>query len=178
MERFRNPLLCLAALGVLVSCTVISKEIRSEAEPPVSFKTLVDQADQFVGRTVILGGYILETRNIESETVIEVLQVPMRIGEEPDLKDSSEGRFFVYHKEFLDPEIYSKDRVITVAGVVLGTGDKAIGDDRIRYLKIENREIYLWPEFQKYPSPYPYPIWPYPYHWHRYPFYRHHYWYW
>ena len=169
----RILLFSLSALMLPVSCTVISKQVRSEAEPPVAFKTLVAKADEFKGSTVILGGYILETSNLESETIIKVLQVPLRIGEEPDFKDSSEGRFLVYHREFLDPEVYSKDRIITVAGEVLGSDSEEIGDDRIQYLKIESREIYLWPEYEQQPRP-----WPYPYLWHRYPYYRRPHWQW
>ena len=168
--------LSLAALMLPVSCTVISKPVRSEAEPPVSFKTLVAQVDQFRGRTVILGGYILETRNLASETIIKVLQVPLTVGEEPGLKDSSEGRFLIYHEGFLDPEIYSKDRAITVAGEVIGSDSEEIGANRNQYLKIKNREIYLWPEYETHP--YPFPSWPYPYYWHGYPYYRYPYWYW
>ncbi len=168
--------LSLSALALPLSCTVISPQVRSEAEPPVAFKTLVAEADKFKGSTVILGGYILETSNLESETIIKVLQVPLRIGEEPDFKDSSEGRFLVYHQGFLDPEVYSKDRIITVAGEVIGSGSEEIGGDRIQYLKIKNREIYLWPEYETHP--YPYPAWPYPYYWYGYPYYRYPYWYW
>ena len=176
MLTFRTFILGLASLMLTVSCTVISKPVRSEAEPPVPFRTLVAQADQFKGRTVILGGHILKTRNLESETVIEVLQVPLAIGEEPGPKDRSEGRFRVYHDGFLDPEIYGKDRVITVAGVVVGSGFEEIGGQRNQYLKIKDREIFLWPDYQTHP--YPYPPWPYPYFWYDYPFYRYPYWYW
>jgi outer membrane lipoprotein len=176
MNLLRTILFSLPILLLSVSCTVISKPIRSEAEPPVPFRKLVAQADKFKGRTVILGGYILETTNQESGTTIKVLQVPMRIGEEPDLKDSSEGRFLVYYQGFLDPEVYSKDRVITVAGEVIGSGFEEMSRDEIQYLKIKNREIYLWPEYQTYP--FPYPPWPYPYFWPRDRFYRYPYWYW
>lgn len=149
------------------SCTVISQPIRSDSEPQVPFGILLQDVEKYTGRTVILGGYILETNNLEAETVLKVLQVPLRIGEEPAPKDRSEGRFIVYHKGFLDPEVYSKDRAITVAGRVMAATVEKIGDDQIRYLQIENREIYLWPEYQTLPPtywPYPYPhLYPYPY---------------
>ena len=160
MHVIRIILFSLTTLMLPISCTVISEPVRSEAEPPLPFKTLVAQADQYRGRTVILGGYILETRNLESETTINVLQVPLRIGEEPDFKDRSEGRFLVYQQGFLDPEIYSKDRVITVAGEVIGSGSEEIGGNRIQYLKIKSREIYLWPEYET--RGYPYHPWRYP----------------
>lgn len=174
MKKLHTISIIIIASILKVSCSVISPEVRSEAQPPVAFQTLVAEADKFKGSTVILGGYILETRNLESETIINVLQVPLRAGEEPDQKDSSEGRFFVYYQGFLDPEIYSKDRVITVAGEVIGFGSEEIGGDRIHYLKIKNREIYLWPEYETAP----YPLRPYPYYRYGYPYYRYPYGYW
>jgi outer membrane lipoprotein len=161
MYKLQTLFITILALTITVGCSVISHQVRSEAISPVPFDTLIDQADKFVGKTVILGGYILETKNLESETILKVLQTPLRMGEDPDLKKRSQGRFMVYHKGFLDPEVYSKDQVITVAGTVMGTAEEKIGDDRIQYLKIEDREIYLWAKYTKinpyyYPPPYPY----------------------
>jgi outer membrane lipoprotein len=93
------------------------------------------------------------------------------LGDDPDLRKRSQGRFMVFHNGFLDPEVYSKDQVVTVAGRVIGTAEEKIGEELIQYLKIENREIYLWSNYTNKPL-YFYP-WPY----------RHHrtlspYWYW
>lgn len=168
-------LICLLSLITAVSCTVISRQVRSEAESPVPFKTLIEEADKYSGRTVILGGYILETENLVSLTTLTVLQVPFRVGEEPDFRDHSQGRFVVYHKGFLDPEVYAKDRAITVAGRVIGSAVKKIGDEQVAYLEIENREIYLWPEDINLP-PYRYRG-PYPPYWRGYPNYPYSFWY-
>lgn len=171
MKKPQSIVSSLLMLAALVSCSVISRDISSEAIPPVPFQTLINETDRFIGQTVILGGYILETKNLESETILKVLQTPLRFGEDPDSKKRSQGRFVVYHKGFLDPEVYSKDQVITVAGRVMGTAVEKIGDDRIKYLKLEDREIYLWSNYTDNPI-YPYP-WPYPYDRWYYP-----YWYW
>jgi outer membrane lipoprotein len=176
MLKLRILILCLSMLLLQVSCAVISPQLRKEAEPPVPFKTLLTEADRYKGRIVILAGYILETRNLESETIIRVLQAPLRSGEEPDLRDRSQGRFKIYHKGFLDPEVYAKDRAITVAGEVIGADYEEIGAERIQYLKLIDREIYLWPEYETRPRLYP--PWPYPYYWNRYPYYPYPYWYW
>jgi outer membrane lipoprotein len=96
------------------------------------------------------------------------------VGEEPDLRDLSQGRFVVYFKGFLDPEVYARDRAITVAGTVIGSDVEKIGEEGVRYLKIKNREIYLWPEYKNLP-PYPNP-WPYPRYWHGYPNYPYSFW--
>jgi len=169
-------LICLLSLIAMVSCTVISRQVRSEAETPVPFRTLLEEADKYRGRTVVLGGYILETENLASQTILKVLQAPFRVGEEPDLRDLSQGRFVVYHNGFLDPEVYAKDRAITVAGRVRGSAVEKIGDEQIAYLEIENREIYLWPEHINLPL-YRYPR-PYPRYWQGYPNYPYSFYYW
>ena len=96
---------CLLWLMGTVSCPVISEQVRSEAETAVPFKTLLDKAEDYKGRTVILGGYILQTKNLASETILKVLQVPFRVGEDPDTRDLSQGRFAVHVKGFIDPEV-------------------------------------------------------------------------
>ena len=170
MQKLHAISIMILASMLSVSCSVISHQVRSEAAPSVPFPTLVRDADKFLGQTVILGGYILETKNLESETILKVLQTPLRLGEDPDLKKRSQGRFMVYHKGFLDPEVYSKDQVITVAGRVIGTAEENIGDEQIQYLEIETREIYLWSNYKDRPSYYywPYPYYPRPYHYHYY----------
>ncbi len=160
MQKLHTITIIILALIATVSCSVISQQVRTEADSPVPFQTLIRDVDKFLGHTVILGGYILETKNLESETILKVLQTPLRLGDDPDLKKRSQGRFMVYHKGFLDPEVYAKDQVITVAGKVIGTGVEKIGDEQIQYLKIENREIYLWSNYTNKPL-YFYP-WPYP----------------
>jgi outer membrane lipoprotein len=167
-------LICLFWVITTVSCTVISRQVRSEAEPLIPFKTLLEETEEYKGRTVILGGYILQVENLASETILKVLQAPFRVGEEPDLRDLSKGRFVVYFKGFLDPEVYARDRAITVAGTVIGSDVEKIGEEGVRYLKIKNREIYLWPEYKNLP-PYPNPR-PYPRYWHGYPNYPYSFW--
>ena len=157
------------------SCSVISQQIRTDAIPPVDFKILLQESDKYLGDTVILGGYILETDNLTDQTIIRVLQAPLNVRDEPKSKDYSEGRFIISQKGFLDPEVYIKDRKITVAGTVVGSAVEKINDFSQPYLKIQSREIYLWPEDQAYhPDPY-YEPWFYPYPYYRY---RHYPYYW
>jgi outer membrane lipoprotein len=95
------------------------------------------------------------------------------IGETPKSKDYSKGRFIISQKGFLDPEIYSKDRKVTVAGTIAGTVVEKVNNFSHSYLEIKSREIYLWPKDEYYyPAPY-YDPWyyPYPYYWHPYRYY-------
>jgi len=154
-------LLAIPITFFLESCSVISQQIRTESIPPIQFKTLLLEKDKYMGNTVILGGYILETKNLADKSLIKVLQVPLGSGEKPQSKDL----------------IYNKDRKITVAGTITGTVVEKIDDYSQPYLKIKSREIYLWPkEAYYYPAPYYDPwLYPYPYYGYRYrhyPYYR------
>lgn len=171
MEKKLLHLFCVLLPVFLASCAVISPQIRSEALPDMPLPQLIANVKQYTGKTVILGGYILETKNDKDMTRIYLIQTPLWSDEMPKAKDFSEGRVIVEHKGFLDPEIYSKERRITVAGIIRGT---AVDKDQcpVACLVLESREIYLWPEYE-YRSPYYYdpfygdPYYPYPppYYW-------------
>jgi outer membrane lipoprotein len=173
MNALRAVLPALFMPLFILSCSVISQQIRDESIGPVHFKTLIQETDQYKGHTVILGGYILETQNLADTSVIKVLQAPLGLKEAPKSKDDSEGRFIIVQKGFLDPEIYEKDRKITVAGTVVGTMIEKVNHFARPYLKVESREIYLWPKDDYYyPQPY-YDPWyyPYPHYWYPYRYY-------
>jgi outer membrane lipoprotein len=158
-----------------MSCSVVSKQIKSESEQTAPFKAILDNADVYLGKTLVLGGYVLETEKANSGTVLTILQAPLGIGDKPKSKDHSEGRFIVYHNEFLDPEVYRSGREITVAGRVIGHTEVADKKCPVKCLKLESREIHLWSEQRYYYYPYPdYYYWPYPFFHYRY---RHHFWY-
>lgn len=155
MENLKGIMGVLKTVGLFilttlffVSCSVISKSVTEQSISPVHFKTLLLEADKHIGDTVILGGYILETKNSAQESTILILQSPLGFGQEPKIKDQTEGRFIVVHNGFLEPEVYRKDRKLTVAGVVTGSVTMEIGGFPRPHLKIRSREVFLWPEKQ------------------------------
>jgi outer membrane lipoprotein len=114
-------------LGGFTACApAISKKVREEAGEPVPFEALLKQIDDYKGRVVIVGGYILETVNETDGSRITVLQAPLDSQNRPKSSDLSEGRFMVSSNEFLDPVVYSKERRITVGGKVIGSQERTI----------------------------------------------------
>jgi len=176
-----------------VSCSVMSRQVRQDAISPPSLATMINQVDQYRGQTVILGGYLIEIKNIPGQTQLTLLQAPLKLDGKPGAKDRSEGRLIISTSRFLDPEIYTRGREITVGGKISGSSVEAAGKPLFPYLKLAARELYLWPKYKELPYRYPYddPFWywddPWWYGWHR-PYYfhgpvyrryhhrRHHYW--
>jgi outer membrane lipoprotein len=162
--------LALSALMLwLNGCApVISPEILKQIDPNVTFSALVADPERYMGRTVLLGGTIVQTVPKTGETEIEVVQKDLLSSGEPRLTDKSEGRFLVVVERFLDPAIYRPDRGLTVAGKVQGAVVRPIGEINYRYPVIAALELHLWRE------PYPPPAYPYyypysPWGWWRYP---------
>lgn len=154
----------------------ISKQLRQQAAP-VAFEQLSRQTNAYKGEVVILGGYILETVNNPDTSIIEVLQTPLDSRDKPKTRDLSKGRFLIRSERFLDPEIYSQGRKLTVAGKVVGVQEQPLDKTTYRYPVIEALELHLWPAEEPSVSPYPpyYYGWPHPW-WPWYPWYHHPYW--
>jgi outer membrane lipoprotein len=129
-----------------VSRTVISEQVKAESER-VSFKALAQETDRYKGKTVILGGYIIETKNIAGVANMTVLQTPLGRDEEPVSLGRSEGGFILSYNGHLEPEVYEKGRRATVAGKVAGRVDEKAANCPQPCLKLEYRQIYLWPMY-------------------------------
>ena len=152
--KIRRIMLLITLLfmsSVFYSCAsreVISKQIKAEAER-VSFKTLAQQTDRYKGKTVILGGYIIETQNISGVANMTVLQKPLGLNEMPASQGQSGGGFVVSYNGHLEPEVYEKGRRTTVAGKVVGRAVEGTGNCPNPCVKLEYRQIYLWPEYEE-----------------------------
>jgi outer membrane lipoprotein len=129
-----------------MGCThVISENLRQQAQPPVSFAELRTHPEALKGRTVIVGGEILETTNLRDATRIEVLQRPLNVSESPQLTDATGGRFMVLCNEYRDPAVYAQRRRITVAGQVMGTFEGKVGEADYIYPLISCEETHVFP---------------------------------
>ncbi len=136
-------------------CAVISADIRQAALPPMPFSELIAQADSYKGRTVILGGYVVSVENHKGAARIIAVQAPLGTSQAPGSKDLSEGRLIIVHDGFVDPEVYTKNRRITVGGDILSgaAGDPVVG---FPHIEIRAKELYLWGESPPLPPP---PFW-------------------
>ncbi len=139
-------LIWLIAVFFLSGCgPVISQEVRKEADQLIGFGELLANPDAYQGRTVLLGGEIIETRNLPENTMIFFLQRPLGPRDEPAVDKESGGRFLVISTGFLDPAIYRPGRRVTIAGAVEGKETHPLGEVQYAYPVIKKRELYLWP---------------------------------
>jgi outer membrane lipoprotein len=155
---------CAWTLSLLVlagGCATHSlpPEIREPPTPDLSVAQVQTAPAKHVGLSVRWGGVILAVRNLPELTEIEVLSRPLGDSGIPSAERAGQGRFVAQIAGFLDPAEYPKDRRITVAGDVLRTEARKVGDYPYGYPVVAVRSHRLWAD----PAPEP--------HWHRYPYY-------
>ncbi len=144
MSTLKMTLLITLIVVFTASCSVMSPKVKRDAGAIVPFKTLVGNMDKYVGKTVILGGYIQAAKHSKDDTIVAVLQAPLTRQGKPKSKREADGRFIIVLKGLLALDGYTTDREVTVAGTVIGPVDKRFANCPSPCLTIASREIYLW----------------------------------
>lgn len=163
MENRLCLLILLLSLFLISGCAhVISKDVRTQVDPTLSFHQVAENPEAYRGKLVIWGGETIEVVNQkDGTTLLEIFHRPLNRRGEPKLSAPSEGRYLVISERYLDPYIFRRGRKVTVAGEIQGEKFKKIGEMEYRYPLIKSRELYLWEEYVPvyyYPYPY-YDIW-------------------
>jgi len=137
----------IATAGVillLVSCAhVVPESVRKNVDTHITAEMLFKNPKKYIGKTVMLGGEILQTTNVKNATLVEVLQRPLDSLGRPQYEELSKGRFMVKYNGFLDPAVYKKGRLVTVVGTVEGTVSGKIGQMVYEYPLLTSKHLYL-----------------------------------
>lgn len=168
MDRKLWLVICWLIIGA--GCApVISQQLIAQAQK-IPFDEIVKDPEAWKGNIVILSGIILDAKNTQEGTLMEILQTPADSSGKPKDMDKSKGRFMALHKGFLDVEVYRRGREITIGGEITGKKVLKIGKIDYTYPFIKVYEIHLWPiEKEERVYYYPEPYWWHPWWYYRYP---------
>lgn len=165
---------------ILSSCASnIPKDIRSDLEGAPTLAQVHAQPDAFLSQRVRWGGKILKIENKQNASTITVVAFSLNSYGRPENTDQSPGRFIATVNQFLEPELYSKDREITVTGPLQKSVTQNVGEFAYNHPVVQVDNYYLWPVRQEIEPDYmnhwwhdswynPYYPWPYPHHLHTY----------
>jgi len=144
-RRYFSFGLIIIVVSLLFGCAhhVVPMEVRERAEE-IYTVNLLKNPDAYKGKFVIIGGFIVSSRNTPEGTYIEVVQKPLDFRGRPEDTAISHGRFIVLYESYLDTAIYSRGREITVAGEVIGKMVRPLGEIQYPYLLIKGKELYLF----------------------------------
>lgn len=155
MPHTRHPsrrlFLFTALLLGLVGCASGPKFDTSAVDKTLLPTAVAADIDAGRGRTAMWGGPIINSRNYENTSQLEVLAYPLNDAGRPQLDQSPLGRFLVQRAGYLETVDYAPGRLITAIGPVAGVRSGAVGDARYNYPVVEARQLHLWPRSEGAP---------------------------
>lgn len=144
--------LFLVCWGLMGCAQAISREGLARVDEDLPFALLREEPQLHLGKTILLGGMIIEAENHSDRTVLVVVHHGLGLAQKPDPQRGSGGRFLFQVQEFLDPAIFRSGRLVTVLGEVAGTEMRSLQDSTNEYPVIAGSEIYLWPDMAQSPN--------------------------
>ncbi len=137
------------------------------------------QPDKFLSQRVRWGGKILNIENKQNTSRLTIVTFPLNSYGRPKKSNQSLGRFIAVVDKFLEPELYKKDREVTVTGSLKKSETLKVGEFSYSHPVVQVDNHHLWQIEQTTSSNYmhhwwhdswynPYYPWPYPHHLHTY----------
>lgn len=143
-------------------CTpVISDQSRKLINTEASFKTIKESPDGYIGKNIMVGGRLADTRNSADGAQLEIVQFDLTSQSYPEETFISYGRFLATNSSYMDPLIFRRGMLITLVGELKGKKTQRLDDMDYSYPLISLREWYLWPGSgpergcNTYPTPLP-----------------------
>ncbi len=147
MKKTGIAALCivLAAFSLTACSPPFSRELLDRVDRNVTFAELQKEPERYRGKMFMLGGIIVEARNLkEGGTQLEVLQQPLDGEGRPAETDETGGRFLVVAQQFLDTAIFHRGRVVTFIAEGAGQEVRPLGQIEYRYPLLTAKAIHLW----------------------------------
>ena len=144
-----NRQILITLIPVLIcACASGPKFDVSGVDRALTPRAAVAERKIVANRSVLWGGVILKTTNLENDTRLEVLAYPLD-GRQRPIRDSDPlGRFIAVYTGYLEPADYAEGRMVTVLGTVGNTVAGKIGETDYTYPLLSPEKVYLWPREQ------------------------------
>ncbi len=131
--------------GCSTSPPVVPEALESQIETDLAFDEVKRNPDSSEGKLVVIGGQVLSARRLQTGTQLEVLQLPLKSGEEPVRQlTQSGGRFLALEKDFLDPAQLPPGTRITLVGRVTGSTTQKLDEADYQYPTFDIEHLHVW----------------------------------
>jgi outer membrane lipoprotein len=140
----RKSILLLTLISLLAGCASTPKFDVTQVDNTLIPQNVAAEPSAYLGKMVLWGGIILDTRNLSGSTQIELLAYPLSKDQRPLSDNRPLGRFLINKEGFLDPAIYSQGQKVTVLGSVDENQQGKVGESIYSYPVINAEQLQLW----------------------------------
>ena len=96
-------------------------------------------------KTIAWGGIIVASKNLASQTQLEVLSYPLDENGRPEPESKAGGRFIALHPGYLELANYAEGRFVTMTGTINEVRAGSVGEARYVYPVLAVKTLFLWP---------------------------------
>lgn len=123
----------------------VPSELATQLDSSIRFVDLQETPANYVGRVVMLGGIVLGAKRTETQTEIEILELP--VGPNGPLTEDrtrSKGRFIAVQSAFVDPATLPLGTPVSIIGAMTGSTTKPLDEGEFTYPVLETKHIVNW----------------------------------
>lgn len=135
----------VSALFIAACSSQIPPEIRQPLSHSLTINQIQAEPETYISKPVRWGGVILSTDNKKEGSWISIVAYPLSNNGKPLTLKNSTGRFIARFDSFIEPQVYSRDRVITILGKFVHNETIKVGEFIYNYPLIEVQKHFLWP---------------------------------
>lgn len=134
----------LLIFSIIMSCSTSPEFTSTQVDKTLTPQRVIAEPDISLNKVVLWGGTILDTRNFENSTQIEILGYPLDSSHRPLLDNKPLGRFIVLHNGYLEPATYSQGELLSVLGSIGKNQQGKIGKKLYTYPVVRAEKLHLW----------------------------------
>lgn len=112
---------------------------------PMPYRVAADGA-RWLDREVVWGGMVLDVRNFENHSEVEVLAFPLDRRQAPTPHAADQGRFIALLPGFADPATLPEGRFVTLTGRITGERRGTLHTRSYLWPEVDVGRLHLWPE--------------------------------
>lgn len=140
-------ILSILLIFLLTACTATTKpSIHAKSNNDISYEQVVQNVETYQGQMVRWGGMIGQVANYEDFSELTIVQFPLTRHGVPISTEQSAGRFIVRSEHFLDPLIFSPDKLVTIIGTVKTLQLQKVDQKMLTLPLISLDESHVWPQ--------------------------------
>jgi len=139
-----KPLLFLLSV-MIAACVHLPPGIENPPPYDLAYHEALTRIKNVDTAPIRWGGVIVGVENQQDSSLVQVLYYPLSRHGKPQIENAPLGRFVFKTAEFLDPAIYTKNRLVTVAGALSGAIERKVGEKSLTLPLVAATTVYLWP---------------------------------
>lgn len=139
-------ILTVLLMFMLAGCAATQPSIYAKSHNDIPYEEVLQNFESHEQQTVRWGGMIAHVANYENFSELTIVQFPLTRYGVPISSEKSAGRFIVRSESFLDPMIYSPEKLATFIGTVNSLQLQKVDQKMLSLPLITLEESHVWPQ--------------------------------